>query len=120
VVYLILLIFYILYRELVGKIGELDISDCYTAAEAVKQMTLDTVTIDTEKVFYNGGSHGGFIGAHMISKYPVIILKYYYYYDVLLLNVTININLLLIISFFSYKKMIIFYIYIKYIIFNII
>ncbi|ORX36555.1 alpha/beta-hydrolase [Piromyces finnis] len=64
--------------ELVGKIGELDISDCYTAAEAVKKMTLDTVTIDTEKVFYNGGSHGGFIGAHMISKYPSINFKKYY------------------------------------------
>jgi len=29
------------------------------------------VEIDTDKIFYYGGSHGGFIGAHMISKYPV-------------------------------------------------
>jgi len=56
--------------ELVGNIGETDILDCYTAAEEMKQTQLDTVTIDTERIFFNGGSHSGFIGAHMISKYP--------------------------------------------------
>ncbi|KAG4103498.1 alpha/beta-hydrolase [Neocallimastix lanati (nom. inval.)] len=60
--------------ELVSKIGELDISDVYAAVEAMKNQIIKfgeaAVEIDTDKIFYYGGSHGGFIGAHMISKYP--------------------------------------------------
>jgi len=49
----------------------------------MKQTQLDTVTIDTERIFFNGGSHSGFIGAHMISKYPVSI----YFFITLFINI---------------------------------
>jgi len=64
--------YYYFYSELVKRIGELDISDVYTAVEEIKnhRITVDTVELDTNKLFYYGGSHGGFIGAHIISKYP--------------------------------------------------
>ncbi|ORX62515.1 hypothetical protein BCR32DRAFT_287951 [Anaeromyces robustus] len=58
--------------QLVEKIGELDISDVYTAGEEMKKLKKfdNGIEIDTNKIFYYGGSHGGFIGSHMISKYP--------------------------------------------------
>lgn len=51
---------------LVGKIGEVDIEDVHhCTVKAIEQEG-----VDQEAVFITGGSHGGFITAHMIAKYP--------------------------------------------------
>lgn len=49
---------------LVGKIGSLEVSEVHGAALWAKNETKVT------KVFVHGGSHGGFIAAHLVSQYP--------------------------------------------------
>ncbi|XP_055332807.1 acylamino-acid-releasing enzyme-like [Paramacrobiotus metropolitanus] len=57
-------------RSLLGKIGQNDIEDCFRALDVVlgKKGLNNT---DTD-LFYQGGSHGGFIGAHLIGQFPDI------------------------------------------------
>ncbi len=52
--------------SLVGKIGQLEVNETFKAT----QWALDLPNIDKENVFIFGGSHGGFITAHLIAQYP--------------------------------------------------
>ena len=53
---------------LIGKSGDVDIRDCITAIEE----TLKKYPwIDRDRILVWGGSHGGFIGAHLSGQYPV-------------------------------------------------
>ena len=53
-------------RLLPGKIGEMDIFDCYQAA----RFCLDKRNCDPERSFVTGGSHGGFITCHLVAAFP--------------------------------------------------
>ncbi|XP_032892639.1 acylamino-acid-releasing enzyme-like isoform X2 [Amblyraja radiata] len=53
-------------RSLLGNIGSQDVKDVQFAVECV----LKEGVVDSEKVLLIGGSHGGFIGCHLIGQYP--------------------------------------------------
>lgn len=53
---------------LLGKVGEIDVLDCITAVDLALQKY---PWIDPKKVNVYGGSHGGFLGAHLSGQYPV-------------------------------------------------
>jgi acylaminoacyl-peptidase len=48
------------------NIGTLDVQDVMSATEAVKNSGL----VDANKIFVCGGSHGGFLVAHVTSQFP--------------------------------------------------
>ena len=53
---------------LLGKVGKTDVIDCITAIEeALKKYPW----IDPKRVNVYGGSHGGFLGAHLTGQYSV-------------------------------------------------
>ena len=49
---------------MIGKIGDLDISDTHAAAIWASQLPF----VDSKKVYLYGGSHGGFITAHLLAR----------------------------------------------------
>ncbi|RIA82999.1 Alpha/Beta hydrolase protein [Glomus cerebriforme] len=51
---------------LVGKAGDLDVKEVQASA----QYFIDNELVNPNKVIAMGGSHGGFISAHLIGKYP--------------------------------------------------
>ncbi|XP_067855031.1 acylamino-acid-releasing enzyme-like isoform X2 [Heptranchias perlo] len=53
-------------RSLPGNIGSQDVKDVQCAVGSV----LKEGGVDSEKVLLIGGSHGGFIGCHLIGQYP--------------------------------------------------
>ena len=53
-------------ESLPGNCGKQDVSDCMQALEAV----ISTGLVDSDRVFVMGGSHGGFLTTHLISRYP--------------------------------------------------
>lgn len=55
-------------RRLMGQVGDLDIKDCVLALDQL--VAKHVVQIDPHLVFVSGGSHGGFIGAHLLGQYP--------------------------------------------------
>jgi len=58
-------------NKLLGHIGTLDVKDCQNIAEKVLS---STPTLNPNKVFVFGGSHGGFLTAHLTSSFPVLFL----------------------------------------------
>jgi acylaminoacyl-peptidase len=52
-------------NKLIGKVGDLDVKDCYHSIQKV----LESEGIK-EAPFVIGGSHGGFLAAHLIGQYP--------------------------------------------------
>ncbi|THH33349.1 hypothetical protein EUX98_g805 [Antrodiella citrinella] len=53
-------------RKLLGNIGDIEVKDCLQAALLLKHMG-----IAGDELFLSGGSHGGFILAHLLGQYPV-------------------------------------------------
>jgi acylaminoacyl-peptidase len=53
-------------HSLPGRIGEQDVSDVYEATKRV----VEEKEVDGMRVGVCGGSHGGFLGAHMIGQHP--------------------------------------------------
>lgn len=55
-------------RSLPGNIGTQDVNDVHNVA---KQFLIShSDLLDNENVFICGGSHGGFLGAHLIGQFP--------------------------------------------------
>ena len=58
-----------------GNIGSLEVSDTQYIAESLISKGL----VDKDRVIYNGGSHSGFMGAHLAGRfqgfYKAIILR---------------------------------------------
>jgi len=55
-------------ESLIGRCGNLDIQDCQYAVEYCLNLHKDK--IDNTNIFLSGGSHGGYIGSHLITKFP--------------------------------------------------
>ena len=53
-------------EALIGRIGELEVDDVHAAT--LEASTKETV--DAYRIGLFGGSHGGFITAHLLGKYP--------------------------------------------------
>ncbi|KAF8591671.1 alpha/beta-hydrolase [Ramaria rubella] len=53
---------------LIGRAGELDVQDCYHSAKHLIKLGL--AQEGPGKQFVQGGSHGGFLSAHLIGQYP--------------------------------------------------
>ncbi|KAJ1976447.1 hypothetical protein H4R35_002696 [Dimargaris xerosporica] len=68
--------------SLVGRIGEMELADVQYMADYV----VAHKPVDTQRRLYQGGSHGGFIGAHLSGEYPD------YYQACVLRNPVVNIG----------------------------
>jgi len=53
---------------LIGRAGELDVHDCYASIQHL--IALGFSQEGPGKQFVQGGSHGGFLSAHLIGQYP--------------------------------------------------
>ena len=54
-------------NELLGKVGELDIEECYKVVTFLQNKAFESYT-----PYVTGGSHGGFIAAWLVGKYPTL------------------------------------------------
>lgn len=55
-------------KSLPGNVGTQDVNDCQAIVNQF--IKLKKGSIDTENVFICGGSHGGFLGAHLVGQFP--------------------------------------------------
>ncbi|KAG7443189.1 alpha/beta-hydrolase [Guyanagaster necrorhizus] len=55
-------------RALMGQCGTLDVSDCIASVRHI--LSLGLAQEGPGKLFVMGGSHGGFLAAHLIGQYP--------------------------------------------------
>ncbi|KAF8522764.1 Alpha/Beta hydrolase protein [Hysterangium stoloniferum] len=53
---------------LIGRAGELDVNDCYGSIQHLIELGLSQE--GSGKQFVQGGSHGGFLSAHLIGRRP--------------------------------------------------
>lgn len=54
--------------SLPGRIGKQDVSDMHSATLAA--LELNDVQLNSQRLFVAGGSHGGFLTAHLLGQYP--------------------------------------------------
>jgi acylaminoacyl-peptidase len=64
-------------QSLPGRIGTADVADCMTALDTAmtylntaNDSSTNTLKIDKERVHVIGGSHGGFLTAHLVGQHP--------------------------------------------------
>ncbi|OQV21019.1 Acylamino-acid-releasing enzyme [Hypsibius exemplaris] len=57
-------------RSLLGKIGENDVEDCFRALDVL--LGKWNLTEGETDILVQGGSHGGFLAAHLIGQFPGI------------------------------------------------
>lgn len=58
---------------MIGNCGQLDVKDCQAAAEyLVKNANRiqKGLELDPDRVYVDGGSHGGFLSLHLVGQYP--------------------------------------------------
>ena len=55
-------------RSLPGNVGTQDVKDVQDVVQHFIKLKL--LRIDTDNIFVLGGSHGGFLGAHLIGQFP--------------------------------------------------
>ncbi|OQS07589.1 acylamino-acid-releasing enzyme [Thraustotheca clavata] len=55
-------------ESLVGRVGTQDVGDCHLALLHV--LDSHASELNARKVHVSGGSHGGFLGSHLIGQYP--------------------------------------------------
>jgi acylaminoacyl-peptidase len=53
-------------ESLVGKVGSQDVHDCHAGLRHV----LEQYTLSMHHVHVSGGSHGGWLGSHLVCQYP--------------------------------------------------
>ncbi|KAJ6632877.1 Acylamino-acid-releasing enzyme [Pseudolycoriella hygida] len=71
---------------LLGKIGQLDVEDCH----GIVQQALKSIpSLDSERIGLFGGSHGGFLSAHLSGQYPD------FYKAAVLLNPVCDLNVMI-------------------------
>ena len=57
-------------RALKGRCGDVDVKDCLQVAmHAVSRAAEEDGIIDPCRLYFLGGSHSGFIGAHLAGQY---------------------------------------------------
>ena len=59
-------------NSLPGKIGTQDVADCVLLTQHVLQGREGIPAMDRARVVVVGGSHGGFLGAHLSAQHPEI------------------------------------------------
>lgn len=59
-------------KALKGRCGDIDVADCAQVAEDVVARGLTAA----DRLFFLGGSHSGFIGAHLAGQYPTLFNSY--------------------------------------------
>ena len=62
-------------QSLVGRVGDSDVEDVLLAldtllAGGIVVLDMPPIKLDPTRVAYVGGSHGGFIGAHLVARRP--------------------------------------------------
>lgn len=57
-------------ESLPGRIGTQDVADVVAATKAA--LALEPEALDASKVGVVGGSHGGFLGAHLTAQHPEV------------------------------------------------
>ncbi|KAF9022062.1 alpha/beta-hydrolase [Hymenopellis radicata] len=57
-------------QALLGHCGTLDVEDCIASVRHL--ITLEIAEEGEGKLFLSGGSHGGFLGAHLVSRFPTL------------------------------------------------
>ncbi|KAK9710609.1 hypothetical protein K7432_008332 [Basidiobolus ranarum] len=67
---------------LIGKIGDLEVEDVHFSGKKL----IELGEVDSERRCLFGGSHGGFISAHLVGKYPD------YYHACVMRNPVINVG----------------------------
>ncbi|KZV90360.1 alpha/beta-hydrolase [Exidia glandulosa HHB12029] len=55
-------------EKLLGRAGELDVEECFASAQHLVQIGI--ADAGPGKQFIIGGSHAGFLGAHLVARYP--------------------------------------------------
>ncbi|KAF9434091.1 hypothetical protein BGZ76_008553 [Entomortierella beljakovae] len=60
-------------EALVGKVGKLDVSEC----QAVRDYIISKGQVDADRICLTGGSHGGFIVAHLLTdpSYKAAVMR---------------------------------------------
>lgn len=72
-----------------GRVGNIDVKDCVTATqEALKKYSW----LNSEKIGLSGGSHGGFLVAHLSGQYSVRFNNKLYCIKIILLYFSYEIN----------------------------
>ena len=56
--------------SLPGRIGSQDVNDMHTATLAA--LEVNDVRLDSQRICVAGGSHGGFLTAHLIGQFPTL------------------------------------------------